>query len=385
MKILVVSGGYPTEKYPLNGTFQFEQAKALKAAGHEVVFSAVDLRSIRRLRRFGISATELDGIKIISISVPVGALPPRLVGKCAILGTRALFNHIRRLGYHPEIVHAHFAVYYGMASALNMAIFPSAKLVVTEHDSGINEPSVTEYTLDCMKTAYSASGVVIAVGQPLQSRILELTGIKAICTPNMFDDSLFSLNTQYIDKLDSRTDFTFVSVGSLIQRKRMDHLIDAFHLAFKGNSNFKLHIIGEGPNRASLETQISILGLKDQVKLLGSLPRKEIADSFRKSDCFVTASENETFGLACVEALACGIPVIATRCNGPEYFIDDDNGMLVDVGDKEGMASALLEMANKRNRYDDILIAKTTSYKFSPGAVTKAIGSVYEKLSKGQS
>ena len=53
MKILFVSRGYPTTKYALNGIFEFDQAKALAARGHEVIFAAVDLRSIRRWRRWG--------------------------------------------------------------------------------------------------------------------------------------------------------------------------------------------------------------------------------------------------------------------------------------------------------------------------------------------
>jgi glycosyltransferase involved in cell wall biosynthesis len=379
MNVLIVSGGYPTDNYPLNGTFQFEQAMALHDAGHEVTFAVADLRSLRRHRKLGLLETERGGIKVISMSVPVGALPPQIVGRTAVFAVRSLFQYSKKIGIKPEIVHAHFAVYYGMAAAENMSLLPNARLVVTEHDSGINEEVVDKYTISCMGKAYNKAGAVIAVGIPLQAKIRSLTGVEAKYIPNMYNDKLFFPNKNPEVSWDHLDPFRFVSVGSLIKRKRTERLIEAFSHAFQSNSNVNLVIIGDGPERPILAKMIQELRLQDQVALVGAITRKEIASVFRKSHCFVTASENETFGLACIEALACGLPVIATRCNGPEYFIDDTNGILVDVGDGVALKKALMEMTSNRLLYDTKKIVQSTAELFSPRAVISSIGGVYEK------
>lgn len=314
------------------------------------------------------------------MNVPIGPLPPKVVGRAAVYAVRSLFEYSKKIGIKPEIVHAHFAVYYGMASAENMRLLPNARLVVTEHDSGINEHVLDENTISCMHTAYEAASAVIAVGIPLQSKIRSITGKDAYYIPNMYNDKLFFSNMETSIPQGRLDPFLFVSVGSLIIRKRMERLITAFHKAFHANSNIKLNIIGEGPERPFLEKMIQELRLQDQVTLVGALSRNDVASMFRKAQCFVTASENETFGLACIEALASGLPVIATRCNGPEYFIDGSNGALVDVGDGEAMERALIEMASNRAIYDTKTIAQSAVDRFSPKVVVSSIGGVYERV-----
>lgn len=380
MNVLIVSGGCPTDDYPLNGTFQFEQAIALRDAGHKVTFAVADLRSLRRRRKLGMVETEREGIKVISMNVPLGPLPPKIVGRAAVYAVHSLFEYTKKIGIKPEIVHAHFAVYYGMASAENMGLLPNARLVVTEHDSGINEHVLDENTISCMHKAYEVASAVIAVGIPLQSKIRSITGKSAEYIPNMYNDKLFFPNMDVSIPQGRPDPFTFVSVGSLIKRKRMERLITAFHKAFCFNSNIKLNIIGEGPERPSLEKMIQELKLQDQATLVGAMSRSDVASMFRKAHCFVTASENETFGLACIEALASGLPVIATRCNGPEYFIDGSNGILVDVGDGQAMERALLDMALNRIVYDTKTIVQSAADRFSPEAVVSSIGGVYERV-----
>ena len=79
MKIFIVSRGYPSDKYVTNGIFEFDQARALAKAGHQVVFLAVDLRSIRRKRKFGRESFEKDGVLVEAVNVPCGKIPQGLL------------------------------------------------------------------------------------------------------------------------------------------------------------------------------------------------------------------------------------------------------------------------------------------------------------------
>jgi len=393
MRVVVLSGGCPSDAYPFNGIFQFEQAKALKAAGHEVLFAVADLRSLRRKRPLGFVESEREGLRVLSMSLPVGAVPPPIAGAAAVAATAVLFGRIARLGLKPDIVHAHFAVYYGMAAARNMARLPGTALVVTEHASEIILNEVSPYSMKCMRLTYDAADAVIAVSGHLSARIRELTGTEAVIVPNMFNDSLFfpatspattSVSTKASPvTYPAKAHFSFVSVGHLVLGKGMERLIESYARAFGADPRYSLTILGEGPERRSLEAKVTTLGLGSRVRMLGSIPRTEIAATLRGSDCFVTASEYETFGLACVEALASGLPVVATRCGGPEDFVGERNGLLVDVGDVEGMAEAMKFIAGKRGRIDRAAIAATVA-RFSSSSVIAAVGAVYGEALRSQ-
>lgn len=80
--------------------------------------------------------------------------------------------------------------------------------------------------------------------------------------------------------------------------------------------------------------------------------KKKIAEQLSKSDCFVLASQSETFGVAYIEALAMGVPVIATKCGGPEGFVNENNGIMIDVDSESQLIEAMKYMYNNSDKYD---------------------------------
>ena len=79
MRIYIVSRGYPSERFVTHGIFEFDQAKALVAYGHEVIYIALDMRSFRRKRRMGRESFIKDGVQIESINIPCGKMPSLLL------------------------------------------------------------------------------------------------------------------------------------------------------------------------------------------------------------------------------------------------------------------------------------------------------------------
>ena len=122
---------------------------------------------------------------------------------------------------------------------------------------------------------------------------------------------------------------------------------------------------------------VSKLGLADNVSLFGKAPRNRIKGILRGSNCFVLPSELETFCVACAEALFCGLPVIATRCGGPESFVDETNGVLIPVNDREALSRAFIWMLNNAAKFDSCVITKVAREKFSPLAVAKQVMKAY--------
>ncbi len=120
--------------------------------------------------------------------------------------------------------------------------------------------------------------------------------------------------------------------------------------------------------------------MEQQIYLMGMCSRSEIAKELSHSDCFVLASESETFGVAYIEALASGVPVIATKCGGPEAFITEQNGTMVDVNNLEQLTEAMLYMREHIESYDRIEISRGARNEFAPDKVARKIRDLYESL-----
>ncbi len=124
--------------------------------------------------------------------------------------------------------------------------------------------------------------------------------------------------------------------------KRVDDVVRIFAAVHK-EIPCQLALIGDGPERSQLERVVHELGLAAHTRFLGKQLR--FVEVLQAADLFLLPSAIESFGLAALEALACGVPVIATRQGGmPEVIVDGENGFLAEVGDVPAMAAAALRL-----------------------------------------
>ena len=373
MDVLIVSRGLPTETYPLNGIFEFDQAKALVNRGVRVVFFAIDLRSIRRKRKLGIVSSTVDGVNCVSINIPVGAVPRKLFLKIGTWALNKLYKQVYK-ETKPDIVHAHFAEYGYMAAKLCER--ESLPLVITEHSSAMNNADVDAELLEYARFAYAKANAVIAVGTQLGENIKLKTGISCDIIPNVLNEEFFAP----INSNNKKKDFGFVFTGRLIELKRPLLLIDAFNEVQKEYPDIRLGLIGEGELRGKIEDKITEYSLDGQVTLYGLMNRKEIIKIYEEYNCFVLPSSRETFGVACIEAMACGLPVIATKCGGPEDFVTPNTGLLIPVDDKRQLADAMIKMIIHRDEYDSASIRKYVYNTFSENSIADQLLTVYERI-----
>jgi glycosyltransferase involved in cell wall biosynthesis len=137
-----------------------------------------------------------------------------------------------------------------------------------------------------------------------------------------------------------------VGMGRLEPEKGFDRLIKAFHLVEKDCPGWKLLIVGEGSLRAELTRLVASLGLADRIELPGRVSNPRTL--FGHCDLFVLSSESEGFGLALVEAMSSGLPVISFDCDfGPrEIIIPHVSGILVPAGDVPALSTAIRSLVN---------------------------------------
>lgn len=374
MRIYIVSRGYPSEKFVTHGIFEFDQAKALAANGHQVIYIALDMRSFRRKRKLGRESFIKDGVQIESINIPCGKMPSFLLHPIRKQALIRVYNECVKKWGEPDIIHAHFQEYaFTTVQALKSKAIP---LVMTEHLSSLNEKIVSPSVLATGNETYKYFDKVISVGENLQNAIRENFAVESVVIPNIVDVDCF-LN-EHAEQNDEQ--FRIISVGSLIKRKRMDVLIRAFKLFNDKNKNSTLQIFGGGEENDNLQKLIDELKLSGNVFLEGKKHRSIIAKEMSIASCFALASATETFGVVYIEAMAAGLPVIATRSNGPEDFVDDECGILVDADDIEQMAEAMERLYENKRNYSSKLIQQKTLARFSPSIIAQRLTDVYANV-----
>jgi glycosyltransferase involved in cell wall biosynthesis len=365
MKIFIISQGVPSESAPLNGIFAWDQALALKKLGHEVSVMALDFRRVFD-RRFGKQYFKKDGINVYQYSLHTGIYRrflPVLGRVCAIVYS----DMVKEQG-DPDVVHSHF--YFMGAILASMPKRPACPVVITEHSSKLNKDAslISELDKKLARMAYDYADGVIAVSNALAKKLKTNFSVDAEVIPDMFNLP----KVEPVAKDDNV--FRVVSVGRIVRGKGFFKLVNAFYQA-QIPENSELIIIGDGPLKEFIQEGL----VNHRTRLVGLKSREEIVRYLQSADMFALLSQSETFGVSCIEALSVGLPVLVTRCGGPEDFINESNGMLVPVGDMEEAGVAISKMYLKK--YDKEAIKKDCYEKYSPDAVARRLVEYYASIS----
>jgi glycosyltransferase involved in cell wall biosynthesis len=192
--------------------------------------------------------------------------------------------------------------------------------------------------------------------------------------PNVVDQEFLSnLRSRRSDE-----SFAFLSGGNLDENKNHALLLEAFARRFRG-ARATLRIAGDGPCRARLTEQARRLGIEAQVSFLGWLDKPGMLRELGAADCFVLPSRYETFGVVLIEALASGVPVIATRCGGPEGVVTPECGLIVEPDDVEALANAMVRMRESHAAYEPGKLKRYAGERFGAAAYAAQLSSLAER------
>lgn len=170
----------------------------------------------------------------------------------------------------------------------------------------------------------------------------------------------------------------FGSAGRLVPIKRFDLLLDAAAQVIKRYPNIHVMIAGEGRMRQVLEEKISKLGLQGRVHLIGY--QSDIVQFWREVDVAVISSDSEGLPIALLEALASGVPVVATRVGGIPEVLTEDAGILVEAGSLKGLVEAMERMMDVKVRLEYGRRAKEIAKQFSMNKIAAQYDALYREL-----
>lgn len=385
MHVLVVPSWYPTAEAPLHGIYFAEQVRCLQDHGMTVGVVYPEQQSLRHLSWQAVRRKHFQTEWTSDYGVPTlrrygwnvcWRFPPGMRWRVRT-AVRLARQYVDRHGV-PDIVHAHSARWAG-AAAVRMSETFGVPYVLTEHFSGFVRDDIFPWRWSLVEAGFRHADGLAAVSSVLREAVTKkslATAKEVAIHPNPVRTSLFTLPQA---ERPSPPPFRFVTVAGLNPRKNVGALLQAFAKAFDGSEAVALTIVGDGPRREALEKQARKLGLTSQIVFRGRLNRTEVRDALWNAHAFVLPSNYETFGVALVEAMATGLPVVATRCGGPEDIVADETGCLVPTNSPGTLAEALRTMRDQWASYDPARIRAYVLDTYGPEPFVRRTRSFYRR------
>lgn len=251
--------------------------------------------------------------------------------------------------FKPDIVHVFFGIPCGPIGWMIKRIHRLPYIIsLRGADVPSNEVKRFKHLYPLLKPfirfLWRDADALVAVSNGLREIALETDEVPIHVIPNAIDLALFTPQMEWerVSCEDGRVKLLFV--GRLIKFKNVGTLLEAMALVKQETATpFVLEVVGDGVERARLEEQAVRLGLASNVQFRGWVDRTEILPYYQNADLFVTASIWEGMPNTVLEAMACGLPVIASDVQGSEELVQHGrNGYLVPVRSAQAMAEAIL-------------------------------------------
>jgi len=332
---------YPT--FGGSGVVATELGKGLASQGHKVHF--ISYSQPYRLDTFN---ENLFYHEVDLFNYPLFHYPPYEL---------ALSSKIVDVVKHEklDLLHVHYAIPHASAAYMAKKILETEDIeipvVTTLHGTDITLVGKDPSFVPVVTFSINQSDGITAVSEDLKkdtySHFKIIKDIKVI--PNFIDLNKFKrMKKDHFKKAICPNDeMLIVHTSNFRKVKRVDDAVRVFK-GILDEVPSKLLLVGDGPERASVETLCRELGVFDDTRFLGK--QEAVEELLSVADLFLMPSEKESFGLAALEAMACEVPIISTNAGGlPELNVSGQTGFLSDIGDIESMIKNSLIVLSKDN------------------------------------
>lgn len=363
MKVLVLSRSYPNSILPLHGLWVQRLVRHLATHCEVKVVAPVQYcpplpglpEYYRRFRR--IEEQSWSGsVEVLHPRYPVGpgTLLHGVEATGCYLGIRGSVARLRR-DFPFDLIHAHHTYPDGVVAARLSRQF-GVPFVVTEQSPWLPWMAERAYIRRQALWAANRSKYQVAISRLVRDEMVQLLGdsSRVRIIPDGVDGEAFTPGADSTNWNPNQ----IVFVGFINYIKGFDILLKALQQLGQRRPNTRLVVVGGSYFRGKkiledrLRQMTVDLGLSNVVQFAGTKSLPDLVQTIRESALLVLPSRSESFGSVLVEALACGTPVVATKCGGPEDIVTDEVGRLVPREDPDALATALEDVLENRHRFD---------------------------------
>jgi len=403
-RVLVLANWFPSDADPGLGSFVLEQVRALRDAsaldvrvvsGRPLRVSTLNPLAFRRTlavyrRAFHtLDWSTRDGVPVLEIPYLVGTPIPVVSNALTYRRAVARVADQVRENFEFDLVHAHTAFLDGTAGAM-LARRYHTPLVITEHSGPFAQLTRRPWIRWQVKKTLRAADRVFGVSEALADEIRSLLASRSMrraerdlvqTMPNGVDTTLF--HPAEPARAANPAAPRIFAVGVLHEVKNPLLLVEAFARVHARLPRASLHIVSGGALEGAARERCAQLGVLDSVVWHGFQPRREVARLLRdECDLLAMSSSSETFGIVAIEAMACGKPVVSTRCGGPESIVTQPFlGQLCENGDPHALATAMLDVISRLGEFDAQRIRAHAVAHYDFDKVATAIDAAYRALS----
>jgi glycosyltransferase involved in cell wall biosynthesis len=276
-----------------------------------------------------------------------------------------------------EVVHGHVGIYGGWLARRFAA--PGARVVVTEHASFLGKilrqaPSRARYA-----EVVERADAFLCVSGKLRDELVAAfpaSAAKFQVVPNAVQIEAMPVRPEPVSALER-----WIYIGKVAAAKGVSELVEAFAIAAKESAAPRLTILGSGPLVEPLKARAAELGLAGRIEFHDAVPPQRVFEFLHAHDLLVHPSKSETFGMTTVEAVGSGMPVLVTRCGGPEETLaglDGVAGLLIDVSpEPQVIVDGYRELRARAGGLDPARARAELLGRYGSAAVARRLAEVY--------
>lgn len=332
---------YPT--YGGSGVLATELGKALAEKGHQIHFIsyALPFRLNHYVENIVFHEVEMSSYPLFEFPLYSLALASKMVEV-------AEYENL-------DLLHVHYAIPHASSAYLAKQMLRNKrdlKIITTLHGTDITLVGLEPSFLPLVKFSTEESDGVTAVSRFLKEKTITNYNIEKEIEviPNFIDTNVYKpMDEKYCKTFASKDEKIIVHTSNFRQVKRVSDTIRVLDIIRK-EVPAKLLLIGDGPDRSECERLCRELHLCDHVKFLGK--QEGLVEILSAADLFLIPSQSESFGLAALEAMACGIPVISSSVGGlPELIRHNETGFIAEIGDIQRMAKYAIDLLTNEKKH----------------------------------
>lgn len=289
---------------------------------------------------------EKDGVKVYRFPmekiIPHGKFSDRKIKK----QVQKIKDVLEREEFKPDVILSHWVnPQVDLSIGLNK-IYKVKTSMVFHNDC--SETNIERFDLQNKIHSFTAVG---CRNESYAKYVMDKLSLKKrpfICYSGV-PDSIAEEQKRISDSIEFADSLDFIYVGRLVKYKNVDTVIRALNIKYR-RRNYRLHIIGEGAEKESLQDLTKELSCEANVIFYGQLSREKVFEMMKKSYSFIMVSNNETFGMVYIEAMMAGCITIASKNGGVDgVIIDGENGYLSKQGDVDDLVNTLGRIENEKN------------------------------------